>query len=183
MLVEHSFQPDIGKAASLLPEELAHETSQERLERLAYRDKDHILSSRETIKEQYYSQFNFKPEINPISKVLGQAHSVEELHRDTARKERFEMLVRAKEQALDQECTFKPKVSQTYTRATGYGDASFNSHNGLSQASFNMVSLSLSLSLGEKELARSVSQILPPLFCYGGWAQDTWLVAGGGVQG
>ena len=52
-VVEHSFQPDIGKASSLLPEELAYETSQERLERLAYRDKDYILSSRETIKEQY----------------------------------------------------------------------------------------------------------------------------------
>ena len=165
-VVEHSFQPDIGKASSLLPEELAYETSQERLERLAYRDKDYILSSRETIKEQYYSQFNFKPEINPISKVLGQAHSVEELHRDTARKQRFEMLVRAKEQALDQECTFKPKVSKTYTRAIGYGDASINSDNGLSQPSFNMVSHSLSLSLSlarARALALSLHPPPPPL--------------------
>ena len=138
-LEEHSFKPEIGKAASMLAEELEGETTEDRLQRLAYRDKDHILSSRETIKEQYYSQFNFKPEINPISKELGQAHSIEELHKDSARKQRFEMLMRAKEQALDQECTFKPKVSKSYTRTTGYGDASFTSDNGLSQPSFNLV--------------------------------------------
>lgn len=63
---------------------------------------DHIESSREIIKEQYYSQFNFKPDINPISRQLGQARSIEELHRDTARKQRHEMLLRAKEEALEQ---------------------------------------------------------------------------------
>ena len=87
---------------------------EERLERLAYRDKDHIESSRHTIQEQYYSQFNFKPDINAISKQLGQARTIHELHIDTGRKERFESLMRAKQEAIDQVIPHPPPTTSTH---------------------------------------------------------------------
>jgi len=91
-----------ANATTVIGVERGGESMEERLERLAYRDKDHIESSRHTIQEQYYSQFNFKPDINAISKQLGQARTIHELHIDTGRKERFESLMRAKQEALDQ---------------------------------------------------------------------------------
>ncbi len=62
------------------------------------------------IQEQYYAQFTFKPTINKISKQLGQSHSLEELYTDRGRKERIELLVRAANEAQEQECTFRPQT-------------------------------------------------------------------------
>ena len=121
---EHSFAPDIGNATSLLKPQQLQESSDARLQRLAYRDKDQILEARQTMAESYYAQFNFKPEINAISKQLGQAHSIEELHRDEARKQRFAALKQAKEDAIEEECTFKPKI-HSMKRKAGLGDSSF----------------------------------------------------------
>ena len=44
---EHSFTPNIGNASALVNEDRLRESSEERLQRLAYRDKDLILTSRQ----------------------------------------------------------------------------------------------------------------------------------------
>mmetsp|Transcript_6066 Transcript_6066/g.21413 ORF Transcript_6066/g.21413 Transcript_6066/m.21413 type:complete len:399 (-) Transcript_6066:368-1564(-) len=115
-LNEFSFAPDIRSAEALLPPERRSESYLDRLERLAYRDKDQIQTVRDSIKEQYYSQFSFKPQLNEVSKQLGQAHSIQELYEDTERKEKMQRLIRAKEEELEQECTFRP---QTYRPPKG----------------------------------------------------------------
>lgn len=103
-----------ANATTVIGVERGGESMEERLERLAYRDKDHIESSRHTIQEQYYSQFNFKPDINAISKQLGQARTIHELHIDTGRKERFESLMRAKQEAIDQVIPHPPPTTSTH---------------------------------------------------------------------
>jgi len=104
-----------ANATTVIGVERGGESMEERLERLAYRDKDHIESSRHTIQEQYYSQFNFKPDINAISKQLGQTRTIHELHSDTGRKERLESLMRAKQEALDQVIPPPPPTTSTST--------------------------------------------------------------------
>jgi hypothetical protein len=104
------FKPRIGANSEMLTQDRAQETLEERLERLAYRDRDQQVASRESVQEQYYSQFTFQPTINRISKQLGQSHSLEELYTDRKRKERLEQLVRAANEAQEQECTFRPQL-------------------------------------------------------------------------
>ena len=69
---ECTFHPAIGNADDILvhtrPTRLG-ETKEEMVERLSKHEKERIDRAREAMKEQYYSQFSYKPEIDALSKV------------------------------------------------------------------------------------------------------------------
>lgn len=110
---EFSFKPTVGANSSLLlAGEREGETEEERIDRLAYRDKERQDLSREAVQEMYYSQFSFKPHINKVSKHLGHSHTVEELHTDRKRRERMEELIRRANEEQEMECTFRPDIGR-----------------------------------------------------------------------
>ena len=106
--VEYPFKPTLGANTDLIVQERERETPEERIDRLAYKDKERQELSREVVQEQYYSQFSFKPRINKVSKQLGHGHTVEELHTDVRRRERMEELIRRANEEQEMECTFQP---------------------------------------------------------------------------
>jgi hypothetical protein len=111
-----TFEPRISGVSELLVQSQparANETFVDKIERLAYRDKERIEKDRQSLTEEYYSQFTHKPNINKISSIIGQAHTHEELYRNEKSKRVQEKVHEAAEQAFKKEFTFHPKVSKT----------------------------------------------------------------------
>lgn len=109
---EFPFRPKVGTNSSLLVQDREAESLEERIDRMAYKDKERQELSREAMKDMYYSQFSFRPQINRVSKQLGHSHTVEELHEDRARRERMDELVRRANEEQEIECTFRPDVGR-----------------------------------------------------------------------
>jgi len=57
----------------------ANETKEEKIRRLYNKDAEHIKNRKEQLENCYYSQYNFKPKINEISKTVGRDSSLHEL--------------------------------------------------------------------------------------------------------
>lgn len=78
------FKPDIGNADTILQQlrpDLANETREEKLYRLIYRDPKNLELKKQKLREQEYSKCTFKPDINPVSKALGQSSTIDQLAR------------------------------------------------------------------------------------------------------
>lgn len=109
-----TFHPRSGNASEVLaltrPEQ-SLETSRERVERLAVRDKERADKLKEAIRDEYYAQFRFKPEINPVSRHIGRAHTVDEHVADARRREALERAQREAEEAVARDCTFRPALA------------------------------------------------------------------------
>lgn len=84
---EFRFRPDIGSAEEVLLQSgrNAGESRQELIERLACTDKERLEAVRRQKAEQHYAQFDFRPALNPISRLVGRQPSVELLHKVSAR--------------------------------------------------------------------------------------------------
>lgn len=81
-----TFVPHIGNASEILANSrqrrsLLSESTAERSTRLSQDDARRIRLQREAARDAYYAQFNYRPEINPISRSLGQASSIDVLSR------------------------------------------------------------------------------------------------------
>ncbi|KAF1332684.1 hypothetical protein FI667_g3139, partial [Globisporangium splendens] len=77
-----TFKPDIDNANSVLkklrPDRFA-ESKNEKLYRMIYNDPKKTELKKQRLREECYSQYTFKPEINPISKALGRTSTLDEL--------------------------------------------------------------------------------------------------------
>uniref|UniRef100_K3WCZ1 Uncharacterized protein n=1 Tax=Globisporangium ultimum (strain ATCC 200006 / CBS 805.95 / DAOM BR144) TaxID=431595 RepID=K3WCZ1_GLOUD len=77
-----TFKPDIGNANTVLkelrPDRFA-ESKNEKLYRMIYNDPKKTELKKQRLREEYYSQYTFKPEINSISKALGRTSTLDEL--------------------------------------------------------------------------------------------------------
>ncbi|GAQ83719.1 hypothetical protein KFL_001590070 [Klebsormidium nitens] len=111
---ECRFRPDIGSAEEVLAQagRNAGESRQELIERLACTDKERLEAIRRLKAEQHYAQFEFRPALNPISRLVGRPPSVELLHKDDRAKQKLEMLRAEAEEAQKRECTFQPELSR-----------------------------------------------------------------------
>lgn len=89
------------------------ESGAERLERLAFRDRERAEASRQALAEHLYGQFTFQPEINPRSRRMGKATPVDELHANSKGAATRRALALAAEAQLSQECSFKPVMATT----------------------------------------------------------------------
>lgn len=62
--------------------------------------------------QEIYGNLSFKPDINPISRALGRASSVDELSKDVKGKLSRERIAKRAEQQLQSECSFKPRINK-----------------------------------------------------------------------
>lgn len=111
---EHcTFQPAIGNAEQVLAHTrpaLVTESAEERYERLASRDKVTIDTVRAAMQEEYYRQFSFEPELNPVSRRIGRTRTVAEHASDLERQRARERAALALEHERSKECTFQPRL-------------------------------------------------------------------------
>ncbi|KAG7389869.1 hypothetical protein PHYPSEUDO_009383 [Phytophthora pseudosyringae] len=78
----HTFKPDIGNAEGVLKQlrpDRCTKSSQQKLYRLTYNDQREAELKKQRLREEQYSQYTFKPEINPVSKALGRSSTLDEL--------------------------------------------------------------------------------------------------------
>jgi hypothetical protein len=110
-----TFKPNIGNAEEVLGvlrPSLLKESTGERVSRMSRAEPRERQEKLQAKREEYYSQFHHAPELNPLSRALGRALTVEELV-STERNRRVKQRVAAQvTKARLQECTFKPKLHQ-----------------------------------------------------------------------
>ncbi|KAH7302548.1 hypothetical protein KP509_23G077000 [Ceratopteris richardii] len=109
-----SFRPNIGNSILILKQshsqDVLQETPGERFRRLAYKDKEQLWHAREKASEAYYSQFNFHPEIDEVSRILASNKSVYDLYKNEKGRKVKEALEQAAENEFQQKCPFRPEV-------------------------------------------------------------------------
>lgn len=90
---EYEFKPQISETSKMIVEakmSRAGETEHDKIERLAFRDKQKSEALKEYVKEQYYKKYSFQPSINELSKVMAKATDAEELvHNERSKKIRM----------------------------------------------------------------------------------------------
>lgn len=82
----------------------------DRVERMAYKDREKAAASRAAAAEQYYSQYTFKPQINRKSQVLAKGHTVDELYLNDRGRQKKAHVAEVEEAKQLRECTFKPTL-------------------------------------------------------------------------
>jgi hypothetical protein len=108
-----TFHPKSSTSKELLAytrPELGLESTRQRYERLSKKDAEKAQKLKDAISEEYYSRFHFKPKINPISRELGRARTVDEHVHDERRKKAVERLKEEAEREEQEQCTFRPEL-------------------------------------------------------------------------
>jgi hypothetical protein len=87
----YSFKPNLNRTSIIIAESnlmRASENHNDKYERLAYKDKQKKEAIHQLIEDQYYQQFRFQPELNDISKSIGQSTNVSDYQWQAERKKR-----------------------------------------------------------------------------------------------
>ena len=110
----YTFKPKINITSEFLVKtdtNRINENQHEKYDRLSTQNYERILKKKIELEENYYSQYNYKPKINEVSKYLGRENSVNELaNRKPSGKSKDYRSNIVKEQI--QECTFNPKTNR-----------------------------------------------------------------------
>ena len=104
---EYTFQPKINSTSELIAKtnpERINEDINDKYQRL-YDEAEIIKNKKEQLTEFYNAQYNFTPQINEISKLLGNNY----LSRKNNNESINNTLIKTKTMELN-ECTFKPKI-------------------------------------------------------------------------
>jgi hypothetical protein len=140
---DYSFQPRISDTSRQLVNfniDYIGETTEERIHRLSVKDverRDHVRSALEKL---HHSEYTFKPSVNFVSQMLAKGQSGEtslqaDGAQDTAVHERlYRSTVGAKssrascdrENALEEECSFKPRVDAKSARRFAHVKARYS---------------------------------------------------------
>jgi hypothetical protein len=119
------FQPNIGKSRDIIAEarpEQVVETANERTERL-YRTDNEVREYRRKAKEtEVYRDMTFEPTIDPLSKQLGQASTLDELVENTKGRDARDAVKRRVQAEAEKECTFMPKIKEYLPEGNLIGD-------------------------------------------------------------
>ena len=110
-----TFKPDIGKAKDFLKEQAnkhVEESKMERLTRISSRDLEEKRIREKSIRESYYSQFNFKPSLSEKSKSMGHATDLHELVYNEKGEKVRRSIAREVEEEFNSKCTFKPRLTK-----------------------------------------------------------------------
>ena len=89
--MQFPFKPTINRTSQMIVDsniQRASENVGEKIERLAIKDKQKREVLQQVVQTQYYQQFKFEPELNPISKNFGQASNVTDYQLFEERKKR-----------------------------------------------------------------------------------------------
>lgn len=107
------FKPTISATSHLLVEsklERIGETEQDKLQRLAFKNKQRNEALKECIREQYYAQYNFQPEINKISKIIGRPTELDELVSNERNRQLIQELEMKAEEEHARKHIFQPQL-------------------------------------------------------------------------
>jgi hypothetical protein len=110
------FKPHVNKTSQILAKYMRpDETEEEKVQRLAKEDLKKKTELQNEIQQQYYSQFTFKPSINPVSKEIGQATVGKELVENERNKRIKQQLAEELGEEWKKTYSFKPTlVATTY---------------------------------------------------------------------
>jgi hypothetical protein len=106
-----TFTPDINPISDFIANEDVKRNSKDKFYRLCKEDFNKIQKKKENLEKFYYSQFNFKPKINDISKIVGADNSLDEL----ATKKESKKLQEIKRKIIDEELNqerFQPRINR-----------------------------------------------------------------------
>ena len=81
----------------------------DKIERWALHDKQRQIEERNAMAEEYYSQFTFQPQVNPISSRIAKAHSLDELVVNERGSQCLQEAIQDMEEEFKRDCTFEPK--------------------------------------------------------------------------
>jgi hypothetical protein len=111
---QYTYKPKINLTSEFLVKADStrlNEKSTDKFERLAVTNYEKILIKKKQLEEFYYSQYDFKPKINEVSRYIGRDHSLHDLvNKKQERKSKDYRSAHLKEQI--QECTFNPKTNK-----------------------------------------------------------------------
>jgi hypothetical protein len=85
----------------------------EKFERLSFHDQQKVDQVKEALKEHYYSQFPFKPNIDKLSASLAPPRSCQELYKDELREYHLQTAKQAAERAFHEIYTFQPQLHKS----------------------------------------------------------------------
>lgn len=113
----YTFTPKINLTSEILMKadtKRLQETSEDKIQRLYKINNEKIKQHKEQLSEVYYSQYDFKPKINEVSKYLGRDCNLSTLVNNT-KKENCSKTNRLNESLKKEEmlnCTFIPKTNK-----------------------------------------------------------------------
>eukprot|EP00899_Mesostigma_viride_P020277 jgi/Mesvir1/28250/Mv26211-RA.1 len=111
---ECTFQPDTG-TAELVISQSRHvhrlgETFLEKIERLAFRDKERQEAMRDAIAHNHYKALSFRPKISESSRRMARSKTVDELIQNNESKVMKEAARVTVEEELKKQCPFQPQL-------------------------------------------------------------------------
>ncbi|EAS02389.1 hypothetical protein TTHERM_00727490 (macronuclear) [Tetrahymena thermophila SB210] len=112
---EYTFKPQVNQVSKYLieaDEERATETTNDKIKRLHEQDNLKKQIVQEQIQKAYYDQFQFKPEINPLSKKIARKRSLDSLAFDKDKNQKKKKIKEKVENEKMKECTFQPTVNK-----------------------------------------------------------------------
>lgn len=118
MLLNFRFRPKINQVSQYIVEgdpEYQNLTLEDRMRKLAIVDKERMDQNREILRKEEHGRYPFKPNINPISKMIVESkdtRKVQELSDITKREQRLLTKKIMAEEDRMKECSFKPKINK-----------------------------------------------------------------------
>ena len=111
-----TFVPDIGNARQFLQEQENKHLKESKMEcvtRLSSRNLEEKRIREESLRESYYSQFDFKPNLSERSKAMASATDLHELVYNEKGEKIRRSIAKEVEEEFNAKCTFKPKLSSS----------------------------------------------------------------------
>jgi len=112
---DYTFTPQINLTSEILMKtnnNRSNENVEDKVNRLYYQDSEKLKQRKQSLEKFYYGQYNFKPRINEISRIVGKDHTIEDL----AYKKKWDSdKLKVSKSALScgsEEYTFKPKINK-----------------------------------------------------------------------
>jgi hypothetical protein len=108
------FKPAVGAKSVQLADERRPpmETMDEKLVRLCYKDADEMQANNRRRAQELYGTITFKPVIDPVSKLLGRASTMDDLAFNHRGHEIKAEARRKVEQEVSKQCTFNPQINE-----------------------------------------------------------------------
>lgn len=117
---DHWFNPQILKKSERIIEqkypERSFETIKERSDRLSIMDSEIKDENLKILENKIYSAYNFKPQIDPLSRVFGRKSTLDELYNDPRGKQARDEAKQKVEESFSKEYTFKPEINKNSKR-------------------------------------------------------------------
>eukprot|EP00761_Pharyngomonas_kirbyi_P000635 gb/GECH01000635.1/.p1 GENE.gb/GECH01000635.1/~~gb/GECH01000635.1/.p1 ORF type:complete len:620 (+),score=173.72 gb/GECH01000635.1/:1-1860(+) len=122
---ECTFKPKIAKSSESIVHSKMSDSAANKIDRitkLAVLDKEKSEELKELLTKEFYSQYDHKPRINKISKLIGRTSSIDDLSSTQSKERAIQELKAMVDQEFHNSHTFKPKTFTNYAPQNDEGD-------------------------------------------------------------